>query len=433
MFIEFPKVTGVVSLKAASVVLPKMRKIRQIYDDAHITDVEEHIRSRMDKIVVDRQWYAGKRICITAGSRGIPHLDRILRTICNQLKMWGAEPFVIPAMGSHGGGTAEGQLEVLRHYNITEESIGVPILSSMEVVRYGELSNGTPLYCDKFAFESDGIVLLNKVKPHTDFRGPHESGIAKMVAIGISKFEGATAFHQQGFRCFPQLVPEAAEIFLKTLPVVFSVGVVQNAYDDLYEIEFADAAHTMELDAALLTHAKEKMARFKFHEVDVLIVDEIGKEISGYGHDPNVTGRPNGSEPGFEGILKIGKFFIRGLSKQTNHNGAGIAEADVTTRRCLNDIDWSSTWTNLITSTEIQGCKIPMYANNDEDAIRIAIACCGNIPSEKITIAHIKNTLCLEEILVSEGLYEKLQEHPEVIAVGEPCNMVFDKEGNFAY
>lgn len=433
MFIEFPEVTGVYSLKAASVVLPKMRRVRQLYDNTHITDVEGHVLRRMNSVITDRQWYAGKRVCITAGSRGIPHLDRILRTICDQLKEWGAEPFIIPAMGSHGGGTAEGQLEVLRHYNITQERIGVPIYSSMEVVRYGELSNGTPLYCDKFAYESDGIVLLNKVKPHTDFRGPHESGIAKMVAIGISKFEGATAFHQQGFRCFRQFVPEAAEIFLKTLPVAFSVGIVQNAYDNLYEIEFADSAHTMQMDASLLIHAKEQMARLKFHEVDVLIVDEIGKEISGYGHDPNVTGKPNGNEPGFEGILKIGKFFIRGLSEHTNHNGAGIAEADITTRRCLNDIDWSSTWTNLITATEIQGCKIPMYANNDEAAIRIAIACCGNIPTEKLTIARIKNTLCLDEIEISEGLYEKLRDHPEVVALGEPYSMVFDEEGNLAY
>lgn len=433
MFIEFPEVTGVVSLKAASVELPKMRRIRQLYDTAHIEDVESYVLRQMDTVIQNREWYPGKRICITAGSRGIPHLDRILRTICTRLKEWGAEPFIIPAMGSHGGGTAEGQREVLRHYNITEESIGVPIVSSMEVVCYGHLSNGTPLYCDKYAYESDGIVLLNKVKPHTDFRGPHESGIAKMVAIGISKFEGATAFHQQGFRCFRQFVPEAAEIFLKTLHVPFSVGIVQNAYDDLYEIGFADAAHTMELDAALLVQAKEKMARFKFHEVDVLIVDEIGKEISGYGHDPNVTGKPNGSEPGFEGILKIGKFFIRGLTEQTNHNGSGIAEADITTRRCLNDIDWSSTWTNLITSTEIQGCKIPMYANCDEDAIRIAIACCGNVPADKLTVARVKNTLCLDEIEVSEGLYEKLRNHPEVEALGEPYPMVFDKEGNLAY
>ena len=430
MFIQFPEVEGVVSLLADSVILPRMRTIKQLYDSTHIESVESYVSSKLNSFIADPSWFKGKSICITAGSRGIPDLDRIMRTICSHLRFLGAEPFIIPAMGSHGGGTAEGQRALLEGYNITEASVGAPIRATMEVVQYGRLSNGTPLYCDRYAYEADGIVLLNKIKPHTDFRGPHESGLAKMIAIGISKFEGATAFHQQGFRSFAANIPAAANIFLNKMPVVFSVGIVQNAYDELYEIEFADKEHTMALDAELLLHAKDKMAKFKFKDVDVLIIDEIGKEISGYGHDPNVTGRPNGHEPGFEDILHIGKLFIRGLTKKSNHNASGLAEADITTRRCLNDVDWGSTWTNLITSTEIQGCKIPMYTNNDLDAIRLAIACCGNISPDEIKIARIKNTLSLNEIEVSEGLYNLLKGNPEVQPVSEYYSFEFDKEGN---
>jgi hypothetical protein len=430
MFIDFPKVTGVNVKGVDTVAFPKMRIIKQKYDDFKIVAIEDHVIRQMGKTLRNKEWYAGKSICITAGSRGIPYLDRIMRTICDQLKNYGAKPFIIPAMGSHGGGTKEGQLEILAGYNITPESMGVPVESSMDVVQYGRLSNGTPLYCDKFASQSDGIVILNKVKPHTDFRGEHESGLAKMVAIGIAKHKGATAFHQQGFSQFAKMIPEAAECFLKKMPVAFGVGIVQNAYDDICDIEFAEKNEIMEMDRQLIEEAKEKMARFKFKEVDVLIIDEIGKEISGYGQDPNVTGRANGHEPSFSDILHINRMFIRGITKNSHHNGCGIAEADITTRRCLDSIDWSATWTNLITSTEIQGCKIPLYTNNDRDALILAIMCCGDITTEKITIARIKNTLALNLIEVSQGLYEKLRNHSEAEAMSAYYDFEFDQEGD---
>ena len=433
MFIDFPEVTGVNIKGIERVTFPRMCVVRQKFDDFKITDVKGHVIRQMEKTIRDKGWYNGKRICITAGSRGIPHLDTIIRTICGQLKSYGAKPFIIPAMGSHGGGTREGQLEVLERYNIKEDTMGVPVISSLDVVEYDRLSNGTPLYCDQLASQSDGIVLLNKVKPHTDFRGRHESGLAKMIAIGIAKHKGAAVFHQLGFSQFSKMIPEAAERFLKKMPVVFGVGIVQNAYDDICDMEFAENNGIMELDARLLLKAKEKMARFKFKEVDVLIIDEIGKEVSGYGHDPNVTGRPNGYEPGFSDILHINKLFIRGLTEISHYNGSGIAEADITTRRCASSIDWGTTWTNIITSTEIQGCKIPMFANNDRDALGLAILSCGSIPTEKITVARIKNTLMLDQIEVSQGLYDKLRNHPEVEALSDYYDFRFDQEGNLIY
>lgn len=427
MFIDFPKPNIVVE-GMDEVTIPKMLLIAQKYDTYHINDIEHHIVKQMNKID-NKAWYDGRSIAITVGSRGIPHLNVILKTICVQLKTWGAKPFIIPAMGSHGGATAKGQLEILNSYNVTEETIGVPIISSMEVVQYGTLDDGTPLYCDKNAYFSDGIVLLNKVKPHTDFRGEHESGLAKMIAIGISKHKGASAFHKMGFAKFAEKIPQAAEHFIKCAPVAFGVGIVQNAYNDICNIDIVPKEQIIEKDKELLVIAKEKMPRLKFKNLDVLIIDEIGKNISGFGFDPNVVGRTNGWQPGFSDILNLQKLFIRSITEQSHHNGSGISEADITTRRCLNSIDWSVTWTNMITSTRICGGRIPMYLNNDREALLIAIKTCNGVDYNKIKIARIKNTSELYEIEVSLGLYEEIKEHPEIELVNGPYELEFDKEG----
>ena len=431
MFIDFPPVKDVIVQGMEDIRLPKMVRVRQMYDATCIRDIPRHVRGELESRIRDRAWFAGKRICITVGSRGIPHIDAITRTICDCLKQWGALPFIIPAMGSHGGGTAEGQLEILASYNITPQSMGVPIISSMEVVKYGELSNGTPLYCDRHAFASDGIVLMNKQKPHTDYRGPHESGIAKMIAIGIAKHEGASAFHMQGFAQFSRRVPEAAECFLQRAPVAFGVGIVQNAYDDICAIRVAEPQEIMQMDRENLVLAKQRLAQFKFDDLDVLILDYIGKDISGYGHDPNVTGRANGDDDSFKHILKLKKMVILGVTPASHHNGTGIAEADVSTLRCMRDIDWGLVWTNLITSTEIQGCKMPMYANSDREAILLAIRSCNDIDFNRVRIARIRDTQSLSEIEVSEALYEQIRDRDDVQRISDPYDFEFDGDGYF--
>ena len=432
MFIEFPQVSGVIVQGLDQIRIPRMVTIRQNYDKSEIEDIPEHIVRIMDQKIKNHRQFEGRRICIAVGSRGIPHLDTIVRTICCRLKEWGAKPFLIPAMGSHGGGTAEGQKEILTGYGITESAMGVPIEASMEVVKYGELSNKTPLYCDKLAFESDGIVILNKVKPHTDFRGEHESGLAKMIAIGLAKHIGASAFHMQGFSEFPKRVPEAAEIFLKRAPVAFGIGLVQNAYDQICAIEAAEPNDIMEMDKALLDLAKKRLAVFKFDSLDVLVIDEIGKNISGYGQDPNVTGRANGSDESFKHILDLKKMVILGVTKESHHNGSGIAEADVTTLRCMKGIDWAQVWTNLITSTEIQGCKMPMYGNSDRDAILLAIRCCNGIDFSRVRMARVRNTSQLFEIEVSEELYRSIQGREDIEVIRGSHEMEFGVDGNLA-
>ncbi|MCI1966041.1 MAG: nickel-dependent lactate racemase [Oscillospiraceae bacterium] len=410
-----------------AVPIPKMVKIHQAYDPQKIDDIKAHLLNELNTKVQDKGRFKGKRICITAGSRGIPGLDVMLRTMCDTLKEWGADPFIIPSMGSHGGGTAAGQLEMLEGYNVTEKSMGVPVIASMDVVQYDEL-DGIPLYCDKHAFESDGIVIFNKVKPHTDFRADHESGLAKMIAIGIAKHKGAAMFHSFGFERFGELIPPVAEKFLEKCPFAFGVGVVQNAYDDICNIEVCNKDNFMETDAKLLKISKEKIAKFLFDDIDVLVIDEIGKNISGNGHDPNVTGR-NITHTFGKSTLNLRKLFVRGLTPEAHHNGCGLGSCDVTTRRCLNDVDWEVTWTNVLTTGIMDACMIPLYVNTDKEAVKMCIRTLHNTTPDKARVVHIKNTLCLEEIEVSEPLYESIKDMPGISFISGPVPMQFNKDG----
>ena len=410
------------------VTLPRMARVRQLYASDRIEDIPAHLRGELG-----RGQYAdlvrGKRIAVTVGSRGIPHNAEIVRTICAQLKDWGAAPFIVPAMGSHGGGTVEGNLEILAGYGITEANVGAPICASMDVVQIGALDDGadTPVYCDRFAAEADGIVVYNKVKPHTDFKGEHESGLLKMMAIGLAKHKGCSGLHRRGFDTFAENIPKAAKVFLAKMPVVFAVGVVQNAYDDISEIRVYPREKVVEGDRELLRIAKARFPRFKFDNIDVLVIDRIGKDISGEGADPNVTGR--GFMPYFKDDFHTRKLFIRGLSEQSHHNACGLGLADITTRRCLNSVDWESTWVNLTTNMMIDGAKIPLYQNNDYDALRVALRTCPRIDYAQARVARIRDTLSLNEFEVSEAMLPELRQTEGVEILSEPYELRFDGEG----
>ena len=410
------------------VVLPKMVRVRQNYAKDRIEDIPAHLKQEFAK-----HDYAsavrGKRIAVTVGSRGIPDNAVIVRSICDQLKEWGAEPFIVPAMGSHGGGTAEGNLEILSGYGITEENISVPICASMDVVQIGELNDDvkTPVYCDRNAYEADGIVVYNKVKPHTDFKGEHESGLLKMMAIGLAKHKGCSALHKRGFDTFAENIPNAAKVFLENTNVVFAVGVVQNAYDQISELKVYPKEKIIDGDRELLEAARRRFPRFLFDYIDVLVIDRIGKDISGEGADPNVTGR--GFMPYFKDDFHTHRLFIRGLSEQSHHNACGLGLADITTARCLNSVDWQSTWVNVTTNLMIDGGKIPFYRNNDYDALRTAVRTCPRIDYAKARIVRIHDTLSLNEFEVSEPLAESLKTIPEIELLSEPYELAFDEEG----
>ena len=427
-FIGFPEINFKVQ-GIEEVTMPKMVRVKQKFECDKIDDIQSHLETQLDNLEIDKSSFKGKRIAITVGSRGIPENATMVKVMCDKLKEWGANPFIIPAMGSHGGGTVEGNLEVINGYGITEEAMGVPILASMEVVQIGVMDDDahTPIYCDKYAAEADGIVLYNKVKPHTDFKGEHESGILKMIAIGIAKHVGCSWFHMQGFDTFAERIPIVAKTFLEKMPVIFAVGVVQNAYDDISEIMAFPKEKIVEGDKILLDIARRRLPKFKFDNIDVLIIDRIGKNISGEGADPNVTGR--GFMPYFKDDFHTKRLFIRGLTEQSHHNACGLGLADITTRRCLNSVDWESTWINLSTNTMIDGGKIPMYQNNDFEALRLAIRTCTKIDYKKARVARIKDTLSLTEFEISESILPDIIDRDDVEIISNPYDIKFDENG----
>lgn len=408
--------------------IPKLYKIRQDYSDNALSDPLAQTATALSRILAGKE-LRNKRIAVTAGSRGIPNYVGFLKEICAQLRARGAEPFVVPAMGSHGGATAQGQRQILEEYGICEQTIGAPILSSMQTVQYAAL-DGVPLLCDKLAFESDGIILFNKVKPHTDFRGEIESGLCKMAAIGLGKHAGASVLHRQGFSCFARLIPEVARRLIATGKVLGGIGIVQNAYDAVCAVDAAEPEEILALDKRLQAVAKKNIARFKFPELDVLIIEQIGKNISGSGFDPNIIGRTYTADPGFNCILNLQKLVVCSVSPESEHNGVGIAQADVSTRRCLNSIDWSVLWTNSVTSTELTNGRIPIYMNTDREAIKLAIHSCNHTDASGIRLAKIHNTLCMQEIEVSQALYREILERDDIHVLKGPYEMEFDRDGN---
>ena len=428
--IDFPEMDFFVQ-GIDEVTIPKMVRIREKYEDDKIDDVKAHLINELDSLEIDRQSLRGKKIALTVGSRGIPSLPVLVRTMCDKLKEWGAEPCIIPAMGSHGGGTVEGNVQILTDYGITEDAMGVPIKASMDVVQVGAINDGahTPIYCDKNAAEADGIVLFNKVKPHTDFKGYVESGMCKMIAIGIAKHFGCSWFHRQGFDTFGERIPMVAAEFLKNMNVIMGVGVVQNAFDEISEIKAYPKDKIIEGDHELLQIAKRRLPRMKFDNIDVLIIDQIGKNISGEGADPNVTGR--GCMPGFEDDFHCKKMFVRKLTPPSHGNACGLCYADVTTRQCLQSVDWESTWINFSTNMMLSAGKIPVYQNTDYEALRLAIRTCTKLSDySQARIARIRDTLSLSEVEVSEALLPDVMGRDDVEILSEPYELEFDDDGS---
>lgn len=430
MYINFPPIDDVVVEGMESVQIPDMITVSQSFDTQCIADAASCIRARMTKAVSHPECFAGKTVAVTVGSRGISHLAEMVRAICDQLTAWDARPFILAAMGSHGGGSIAGQLEILHSYGITEEAMGVPVRAVLDVVQYDTLPDGTPLCCSRDAWEADGIVLFNKVKPHTDFSGPHESGLAKMVAIGLGNHKGSAAIHDVGVERFAEVIPQAAEHFIARRELLLGIGVVQNAYEEICQIEAAFRENIMDMDKQLLTEAKERMGKLKFRRCDILIIDEIGKNISGTGADPNVTGRrtiPMREE--LSKNLDAATIVILGVSPDSHHNGCGIGLADITTRDCLNGIDWGSTWTNHINSLELSCAHIPCYANDDRQAILLALRALPKTIRDNAKIVHIRSTSQLAAIEVSPALYAEIRDTEGVQQMCGPKPLVFDNTG----
>ena len=371
----------------------------------------------------------GKSIAIGVGSRGIKQQRLVVKALIRELLAVGAEPFIVPAMGSHGGGSAEGQSKVLASYGITEDTMGAPVKATMEVVELCKLEDGTAIYCDRLAHAADFIIACNRVKPHTSFRGPYESGLMKMLAIGLGKHEGATALHFKGFAQFHNLIPSAGKAFIENTNILFGVAMVENSEENLQHLELVAPNDFVTRDAALLKLARASIPQLLFEDIDVLVIDEIGKNISGAGLDPNVTGRAGSREPGFERKHPIGRIVVRDLTDETEGNATGIGMSDVTTQHAVGKMDWSKTYLNMVTAGALDGGKLPIVADTDRDAIGIAIRGCPSINSERANIVRVKNTLEMTKVWASETLLSEIEENPRLEILSDPFDCRFDNGG----
>jgi Lactate racemase N-terminal domain len=412
--------------------LPRIFKIRQRIEAPRLADVEEEMNGLLDRFGLSGKVRPGERIALTAGSRGIRDKAKVLRVIATRLKALGAKPFLVPCMGSHGGGTAEGQVKMLRHLGITEEYVGVPIVSSMEVKEIGRTGFGTPVLIDKNICEqADKIIVVNRIKPHTDFDHEVESGISKMMIIGMGKHKGALMVHRLTIKHgFPAIFKEVLPVIRKALPFFFGVGIIENQYDQTASLHLLEPKDFYEGEKPLLKRSREIMPRLPFKEMDILAVDEIGKNISGAGMDPNVTGRlffigsPPLKEP------KITRIFVRDLTPETEGNAIGIGFADYTTTRLVKKIDPVPTMINSITGMGPECGRVPISFDKDRDALQAAFDNSGVLEAQDLRLVWIKNTLEMEYLWASESMLKEAKANPNLEVVSGLQDVPFDGGGN---
>ena len=414
---------------------PRWALVRQDMDAGEIGDVRAAVRAALEPVMP--LVVPGMRVCLTGGSRGIDRIAEVLRTAVERLREAGAVPFIVPAMGSHGGATADGQLAVLAGFGITPDSMGCEIRSSMDTVDLGEVAPGIPVYVDRNAYEgADLIVPVNRVKPHTGFTGPVESGLMKMIAIGMGKQKGADTFHRQGYARFAELIPAVARHTIAHAPIAFGLALVENGMVRLAHVEAVPASRIEEREAELLAMARAGMARLPLPALDVLIVDEMGKDISGVGMDPNVIGRAHdGRRAAGPAIQRI---VIRGLTRATEGNAAGIGFADVALRRAVAAVDPRKTYMNTVTAKAPEEARIPLTVDTDREALALALATCVGVDAPGVGVdapgvrmLRVRSTKHLDLLYASEAALG------DVLATGrceivEPLREIaFDEDGMF--
>ncbi len=395
--------------EALKMQLPRMVKVRQKFEMQKIPDIERAIISEMKRDEIKNVVKPGHRVAIAVGSRGISNISLIVKTVGEQLKQLGARPFVVPAMGSHGGATAEGQRDILAAYGVDDKTMDMPVMSSMDVLNIGRTTDGIPVYIDKNAFKADLIVPIARIKPHTDFRADIESGLCKMLAIGLGKHVGCSRLHQEGFSSFNKVIPMVADVILQNAPVGFGIAIVEDGYDETALIKAVATKDFLTADSQLLRMAKAFMPGIMLPAVDVLVVELIGKDISGGGMDPNVIGRTaQGRLEGFEGP-EIQRIVVLGLTEAAHGNAIGLGLADFTTKEVFDKIDTCATYANAIASANPQAARVPIVMDNAREAIIAAVRCCWHIDENNPRIVTIKDTLHLEEIFVSENMLPEIQ------------------------
>ena len=410
---------------------PNMIRLRQTFDRTTVADIPGMVRAELKKLALEQRIRPGQRIALTGGSRGVANIALILKTVVDYVKSLGASPFIFPAMGSHGGATAEGQAAMLAHYQVTEAFTGAPVLSSMDTVEISRTRDGVPVFIDRNACEADGIIVINRIKPHTKFKAPIESGLMKMMAIGMGKQKGAEHYHKAAIQyTFPKIIVAAGREVLKKASILCGLGLVENGYDQTAVVAALLPEELEEREKELLVLAKKMMPRLPFDDIDLLIIDEMGKDISGMGIDPNITGRNRDVLGVFPHPVNARRLFVRDLTPSSGGNATGIGVADLTTKRLVDKIDRLSTYMNCITGISLEKAAIPMHFDTDRECIRVALGSVGLIPAEKSRIIRIKNTLQLDELEVSEIYRDEILKRSDLEILEGPRPMSFDSGGN---
>lgn len=405
--------------------VPKIALIRQRFKAFTIDDIPGEIRGKLARLRLDTRIKKGDSVAVTSGSRGIANIDIITKTVIDELRDLGASPFIVPAMGSHGGGTAEGQRGVLEKYGISEETMGVPVKSSMDVVEIGRSEYGIPVYLDRNAYEADHIAVVNRIKVHTRFTGTIESGIIKMLLIGLGKREGATIYHRAiNQYSFDQIIQSVAPIIIKKTKLLFGLAILENAYDKVSAIEAIEPDNILDVEPELQKESINLLAKLPFALPNLLIVDEMGKDLSGTGMDTNVIGKK------VQPAVGVSRVFVRDLTDNSHGNACGIGLADFTTQRLVDKIDPTPTYINCITGQRPEGAKIPMTFKTDMEAIDAALSTSGLINTDDARIMWIKNTLQLKEVIVSEGFAKELDGRKDIEQLTPFRDMEFDANGN---
>jgi hypothetical protein len=408
----------ILSEEARSIALPRMYRVRQLFDAPRVADPAAAVADELARPAIRALVRPGARVAVAVGSRGIRGIDRIVRAAVDGLKAAGAAPFIVPAMGSHGGATAEGQRDLIGRYGVTEQAMGVPVVSSMATTVIGATGGGVPIHLSSDALAADLIVPIARVKPHTDFRGRVESGLCKMLAIGLAKHAGCSRLHREGFPRFAELLPEVASRVLERAHVGFGIAIVENACDETAHVEAVPAADFLRRDAELLVMAKRLMARIMLPSIDVLVVQEIGKDVSGAGMDPNIMGRTvKGPLAGYDGP-EIRRIVVLGLTEATHGNAIGIGAADFTVDAVVGKIDREATYANSIAAGYPESGRIPIALADESEVLRAAIGCTPGVDIARPRIVRIRNTLDLGVIEVSDALLDDVRREPRLALEG---------------
>jgi hypothetical protein len=412
---------------------PHMFRLRQKFDAPQVEDVESEVRKQLATLNLGPKIQPGQTVAITAGSRGIANIAKIIKATVAHFRGLGAEPFIVPAMGSHGGGTAEGQRAILEGYGITPDYVGAEIRSSMETVIVAHTpGHNVPVHFDKHAYEADHVLVCGRVKPHTGFVGEIESGLHKMMLIGLGKHAGAIIYHRaiQDFS-FLEIIRSVADEVLNRCRVIAGLGIVENAYDETGLIAAVAPERFFEREKQLLETAKKWMPRLPFPKADLLIVDQIGKDISGSGMDTNVVGRKfNDHSATDRDTVAVKRIFIRGLTEATHGNACGLGLSEFTNQRTIDSVDLDITRINTITGGHPTGAMLPIARETDRLVLEDALGTIGLTPPENARIIQISDTLHLKDVLVSEAYQDQFAGREDLEVLDGPNDLCFDEDDN---